>query len=155
MPTPPSPLDKFLDNLRNNLEKSAEDLLKDLHKEARKNLLDMGKAIRGATQASQRPLRPLPKAQKRARGARGAQRPADPRAQVVTPPQSTLYDVLECSPRASQETLSAAFRSLSSRFHPDNKKTGNAEVYKDITAAWSVLKDPGKRKRYDRENGLL
>lgn len=138
----PSPLDNFFDNIRKGLEKSAEDLLKDLNREARANIREMGKAARQAT-------KPLPVANKRGTGGR---KPVD--RPTVTPPQLTLYDVLEVSPGASQETVSAAFRSLSSRYHPDNKKTGDGERYKDITAAWSVLKDPAKRKRYDKQIGL-
>jgi DnaJ-domain-containing protein 1 len=141
---PPSPFDIFLDNLRKDLEKSARDLLKDLNKEAQRNIRGMGRAVQDAT-------RPLPRPKKRATGGR---KPVD-RPETPHLPRLVLYDVLECSPKASPETISAAFRSLSSRYHPDNRKTGNAERYKDITAAWSVLKDPGKRKRYDRENGLV
>ncbi len=63
----------------------------------------------------------------------------------------TLYDDLEVSRAASHETISAAFRSLSQRFHPDvNKGKEAGERMRRITAAWSVLKDKKLREKYDR-----
>lgn len=139
----PGPLDNFIDNLLKGLEEAADEFMKDVNKEARRNLRGVERAAREAT-------RPLPKGRKR------SQEPRKPpgKGKGGPYPQKTLYDVLEVSPKASPETLSAAFRSLSARYHPDNKKTGNENRYKDITAAWTVLKDPERRKIYDRGIGL-
>ncbi len=63
--------------------------------------------------------------------------------------QTTLYDVLEVSPAASPETITAAWKSLSKRFHPD-LATGDAEKMKVINSAYEILSDPQKRKMYDR-----
>lgn len=64
----------------------------------------------------------------------------------------THYDELEVSPRASAETIRAAYLSLSKRYHPDVAKQKNAaERMKQINAAWTVLQDPEKRKEYDRK----
>jgi DnaJ-class molecular chaperone len=65
--------------------------------------------------------------------------------------QRTYYELLEVSELASTETIRAAYRSLSKRFHPDNKKTGNEERFKMLTEAHECLIDGGKRKDYDRE----
>lgn len=140
----PNPLDDLLENLREAIEDTAREFLKDVNKEAKRTVRNMSRVTRQAS-------RPLPRGNKQARTVP----PATDQGKSHRPARLLLYDVLEVSPRASQETVSAAFRSLSARFHPDNKKTGNGEKYKDITAAWSTLKDPVKRKRYDRENGLV
>jgi DnaJ-class molecular chaperone len=62
----------------------------------------------------------------------------------------TLYDELEVSPRASAETIRAAWVSLSKRFHPDIAKDATGRM-KRINAAWSTLSDPVKRREYDRQ----
>jgi curved DNA-binding protein CbpA len=66
------------------------------------------------------------------------------------PRRITAYDVLEVSPQASQETITAAYKSLSKRFHPDVCK-GGEEKMKGITAAYQIVGDPKKRKEYDRQ----
>lgn len=80
-----------------------------------------------------------------------AQRPPAPH----TPSQRTLYDELEVSPAASQETIAAAYKSLARRYHPDhNKHREAAERMRQINAAHQVLSDPGTRERYDRLMGI-
>lgn len=143
---PNSPFDDLLEDLKEAIEDTARDFLKDVNKEAKRTIKRMSLATQQAG-AGTRSRRRVPTS----RGTAQESTPPPPR----TKPQKTLYDHLEVSSHASPETVSAAFRSLSARFHPDNQKTGNAEKYKQITAAWSVLKDPGKRKEYDRVQGLL
>ena len=144
---PKSPLESFFDKVFAAAEEAAENLIQDASKQARENMRRMSRQLDQAT--SNNRVGTLPTGRKR------AQKPPkqSPRPKV-TPPQLTLYDVLECSPRASQETISAAFRSLSTRFHPDTGKVKNDTRYKEITAAWTVLKDPEKRNMYDRSVGL-
>jgi DnaJ-domain-containing protein 1 len=72
--------------------------------------------------------------------------PPHPHATLIT-----LYDVLEVSPRASKETIDAAFRALSKRFHPD-KPTGDAEKMKRLSVAHHILSNPQRRAEYDRLN---
>jgi curved DNA-binding protein CbpA len=71
---------------------------------------------------------------------------------------STLYDILEVIPTASQETIHAAYRSLISRFHPDKMTALGAEFVavadartKEINHAYEVLGDVARRARYDEE----
>ena len=66
------------------------------------------------------------------------------------PPPHSLYEVLEVSESASPETITAAWKSLSKRYHPDNQSTGNAEKIKLINGAYDMLSDPAKRRLYDR-----
>ena len=63
----------------------------------------------------------------------------------------TYYEILEVSEFASVETIRAAYRSLSKRFHPDNKKTGNEAKFKLINEAHEHLTDETKKKEYDAE----
>jgi hypothetical protein len=71
---------------------------------------------------------------------------------------STLYDILEVIPTASQETVHAAYRSLISRFHPDKMAALGPEFVavadartKEINHAYEVLGDVARRARYDEE----
>jgi len=63
----------------------------------------------------------------------------------------TYYEILEVSELASTETIRATYRSLSKRFHPDNKKTGDAERFRLIGESHDCLIDEEKRRNYDRE----
>lgn len=63
----------------------------------------------------------------------------------------TLYDTLEIKESASAEVIRAAYKSLSSKFHPD-KNPGDAAAAKlmqQINNAYRVLRDPDLRRRYD------
>jgi hypothetical protein len=117
------PLKRILERLEDTLNEAVESVIEQF--------------IGGATQPP-----PLPKSKA------GRKRKAPTQKNTPRPRVPNYYDVLEVSPTCSQETLSAAFRSLSKRYHPDSP-TGDAEKYKRISEAWSVLKDPAKRKAYD------
>lgn len=65
----------------------------------------------------------------------------------------TYYEILEVSPSASQTVISAAYRTLSQKYHPD-KNNGDKhceEMMAQINVAFGVLSDPIKRKFYDEE----
>ena len=57
------------------------------------------------------------------------------------------YAILGVPKTASPEEIKKAFRKLASEHHPD--KGGNAEKFKEINEANSVLSDPKKRQQYD------
>jgi len=59
------------------------------------------------------------------------------------------YEVLGVAPDASLATIKAAYRRLSKLHHPD-RPHGDTEKMTAITKAYSILKDPEKRARYDR-----
>ena len=59
-----------------------------------------------------------------------------------------LYEILEVSPTASQETIERMFRYLAQRYHPD-RDTGDAERFDQIAKAYGTLKDPESRAEYD------
>ena len=73
------------------------------------------------------------------------------------PHNDTHYDVLEVSPRASAVVIQAAYRCLAQRHHPDRQGSQNQEgsKFKQISAAYTVLRDPGQREAYDRSLGFI
>jgi molecular chaperone DnaJ len=58
------------------------------------------------------------------------------------------YQVLGIPKDASQDDIKKAFRKLAHEHHPD-KKTGNADKFKEANEAYSVLSDDSKRQQYD------
>jgi curved DNA-binding protein CbpA len=60
-----------------------------------------------------------------------------------------LYEILEISPNASQETVERMFRHLAQRYHPDREGTGDADRFDQIVKAYGTLKEPESRAAYD------
>ncbi|MER3410286.1 MAG: molecular chaperone DnaJ [Thermoleophilia bacterium] len=70
---------------------------------------------------------------------------------MATRTAKNLYDVLGVPKTATQEEIKKAYRRLARQWHPD-KNPDNPEAeerFKEIQAAYDVLSDPEKRKRYD------
>jgi curved DNA-binding protein len=59
------------------------------------------------------------------------------------------YEILEVSPGAGQETIERVYRLLAKRYHPDNKKTGDARKFDNLVKSFRILSDPEKRAGYD------
>lgn len=58
------------------------------------------------------------------------------------------YEILGVEKRASKDEIKKAFHKLAHKFHPD-KKEGDAERFKEVSEAYSVLSDDKKRAEYD------
>lgn len=61
--------------------------------------------------------------------------------------KNNYYDILGVDQNATQEEIKRAFRSLSKEHHPD--VGGDSEKFKDISEAYTTLKDVSKRGIYD------
>lgn len=63
-----------------------------------------------------------------------------------------FYAILGIGKAATEDEIKKAYRKLAVKFHPD-KNPGNKEAeekFKEISAAYEVLNDPAKRKKYDK-----
>jgi len=65
------------------------------------------------------------------------------------------YETLQISPNADPDTVQRVFRLLAQRFHPDNKETGDAQRFRALHEAYSVLSVPEKRAQYDVHHQAL
>jgi molecular chaperone DnaJ len=61
-----------------------------------------------------------------------------------------FYEILGITRDASEDEIKKAFRQQARKYHPDNKETGNEEVFKEINQAYEILSDPQKRAIYDQ-----
>ncbi len=63
-----------------------------------------------------------------------------------------FYQILGVSRKASDKEIKQAYRRLARKYHPDvNPGNPSAEAkFKEINAAYEVLSDPEKRKKYDQ-----
>jgi curved DNA-binding protein CbpA len=59
------------------------------------------------------------------------------------------YETLQISASAEPDTIHRVYRLLAQRFHPDNKETGNATRFREISDAYNILSDPETRAQYD------
>ncbi len=63
------------------------------------------------------------------------------------------YATLQVDRRAEPEVIAAAYRSLARKYHPDKTASGaSTKRMQEINAAYEVLRDPAKRRAYDRAN---
>lgn len=61
------------------------------------------------------------------------------------------YRTLGVARDADAAAIKQAYRQLARKYHPDvNKDAGAEEKFKEVNEAYEVLKDPAKRKAYDR-----
>lgn len=64
----------------------------------------------------------------------------------------THYDVLNVSREASTDEIKRAYRSLSLKWHPDRNPSPEAiSKFQEISAAYEILSDEGKRREYNFE----
>lgn len=76
---------------------------------------------------------------------------------VVEEVNRNFYDVLGVPQAANASEIKKAFRRLSLQLHPDKNPADDAEEqFRTLVAVYDVLKDPGKRQKYDNVlvNGL-
>jgi curved DNA-binding protein CbpA len=57
--------------------------------------------------------------------------------------------MLQVSRTADPETVHRVYRMLAQRFHPDNRETGDADRFRQVHEAYTVLGDAERRAAYD------
>ena len=61
------------------------------------------------------------------------------------------YEVLGVNKSSSPDEVKSQYRKLALKFHPDRNKSPDAqEHFKEISEAYAVLSDSGKRDLYDK-----
>lgn len=60
-----------------------------------------------------------------------------------------FYELFQISPSATMETIHRIYRFWAARYHPDNPKTGNDEMFFLVREVYDVLRDPERRAHYD------
>ena len=83
--------------------------------------------------------------------------PAEIKALAKLIDELDYYQLLETRPDSTASELKQAYYALSRRFHPDanrrqapDVRAAAERVAKRLTEAWSVLRDPRRRKAYDQ-----
>jgi len=59
------------------------------------------------------------------------------------------YEFLQISPSAEADTIHRVYKFLATRFHPDNRETGDIERFYLLKQAYGVLSEPASRAAYD------
>lgn len=67
--------------------------------------------------------------------------------------ETDYYKVLAVAKDATDKEITRAYRKLAKQYHPD-AHPGSEDRFKEITAAYDVLGDAGKRKEYDEVRRL-
>lgn len=61
------------------------------------------------------------------------------------------YEILGLEKNASADEIKSTYRKLAMQYHPDRNKSPDAEEkFKEISEAYAVLSDQGKRQQYDQ-----
>jgi hypothetical protein len=70
---------------------------------------------------------------------------------AIRPPREDLYEELGVPRNATGDEVNAAFRARAKALHPDTQPgdPAAAEEFKRVSRAYSVLRDPAQRARYD------
>lgn len=63
-----------------------------------------------------------------------------------------FYKVLQCNKNDTIDDIKKSYQNLLRNYHPDKKEIhADADTFLLVQKAWTVLRDPIKRKQYDAE----
>lgn len=66
-------------------------------------------------------------------------------------PPMDPYQVLQVAPGAEQEVITAAYRALAMKYHPDREPSRYAaRRMAELNAAYDLVREPGRRAAHDR-----
>jgi hypothetical protein len=72
-----------------------------------------------------------------------------PAAEEMLGNSADYYELLQVSRRADADTIRRVYHLMAQRYHPDNRETGNDELFRQIVKANEVLSDPARRAAFD------
>ena len=61
-----------------------------------------------------------------------------------------LYELLGVSRDTGNDAIKKAYKRLAFKYHPDKNVGGDGKLFRDISEAYGILSDPGKRRIYDK-----
>jgi hypothetical protein len=70
-------------------------------------------------------------------------------APSAAPEEIDHYEAMQLNPNADPDTITRVYRILAQRYHPDNRETGNPELFVRLSDAYNTLNDPIRRAAYD------
>lgn len=63
--------------------------------------------------------------------------------------EENCYDVLNVTRESTKSEISKNYRQEARKFHPDNRETGDVNLFKRVANAYEILKDEEARRDYD------
>ena len=69
-----------------------------------------------------------------------------------SPDDPDYYHVLRVAPDCDPKALELSYKQLAKQYHPDHSATADLARFKEITAAYRVLRDAKRRAQYDEAN---
>lgn len=63
--------------------------------------------------------------------------------------EENCYDVINVTRDSSKAEISRNYRQYARKYHPDNRDTGDVQMFKIIANAYEILKDEEARRDYD------
>lgn len=63
--------------------------------------------------------------------------------------EDDCYKILNVTRDSSKNEISRNYRGLAKQYHPDNRLSGDEQMFKKIANAYEILKDDESKKDYD------
>ena len=60
------------------------------------------------------------------------------------------FEILRLDPSTAPDAIERVYHTLARRYHPDNEKTGDPEIFLKVVEAYRILNDPRRRHKYNQ-----